>query len=339
MDSRFKVGVTRDLMRPDGTPCFDERAFDELSSIPGASWEWIAEDVEEITPDIAARYDGLLIALPRVTAATLARQDCRVKIVARNGVGYDTVDLAAATAKGVVVTNTPIAVRRPVAVAALTLIFALAGQLLKKNEIVRAGRWNDRTAYMGQGLTSRTLGVIGAGSIGGELLSLAKPFFKRMITADPYADPQHVAALGATVVPLDQLMHEADFVVVTCLLTDETRHLVNEARLRLMKPSAYLVNVARGPIVDEAALAKALREGLIAGAGLDVTEREPIEPTSPLLAMDNVIITPHALCWTDECFYDIAATALRSIADVSAGKRPVHVVNPDVYDVLPPSSR
>jgi D-3-phosphoglycerate dehydrogenase len=140
-------------------------------------------------------------------------------------------------------------------------------------------------------------------------------------------------------VPLDRLMSEADFVVVTCLLTDETRHLVNEQRLRLMKPSAYLINVARGPIVDEAALAKILREDVILGAGLDVTELEPIDPASPLLAMDNVIITPHALCWTDECFHDIAATALRSVADVFAGKRPLHVVNPDVYNVRPQSFR
>lgn len=339
MSAPFTVGMTRDLMRRDGTPAFDERAFDELRSIDGVVWEWIPEDIDEITPDIAARYDGLLVGLPRVSAETLARQDCRLKIVARNGVGFDTVDLAAATAKGVVVTNTPIAVRRPVAVAALTLIFALAGRLLKKNEIVRAGRWNDRTAFMGQGLTTRTLGVIGAGSIGAELLTLARPFFGRMIAADPYADPARTAGLGAATVPLDELMSAADFVVVSCLLTDETRHLVNEQRLRLMKPTAYLVNVARGPIVDEAALARVLRENVILGAGLDVTEREPIEPTSPLLAMDNVIITPHALCWTDECFYDIAATALRSIADVSAGRRPVHVVNPSVYDVLPQKSR
>jgi len=134
-------------------------------------------------------------------------------------------------------------------------------------------------------------------------------------------------------------MREADFVLVACLLNDETRHLVNDPRLRLMKPTAYLVNMARGPIVDEAALARVLAEGRIMGAGLDVTEREPIEPTSPLLAMDNVIITPHALCWTDECFYDIAATALRSIADVASGKRPAHVVNPAVYGVIPHATR
>ncbi len=328
----FKVGVTRDLLRPDGTPAFDVRAFDELHANPAITWEWLPEDVPEITPEIAARYDGLHVNLPRVTARSVSGADCRVKVVARNGVGFDSCDVAALSAKGVVLTNTPIAVRRPVAVAALTMIFALAGRLLKKNEIVRAGRWNDRTLYMGQGLTSRTLGIVGAGSIGLELATLARPFFGRMVMADPYADAGRVAAAGAELVPLDNLMRMADYVVVACLLTDETRHLIDEARLGLMKPSAYLVNMARGPIVDEAALARVLAAGGILGAGLDVTEVEPIDASSPLLAMENVIVTPHALCWTDECFLDIAATALRSIVDVSLGRRPAHVVNPVVLD-------
>jgi D-3-phosphoglycerate dehydrogenase len=319
-------------MRPDGSPAFETRAFDELRANPAISWEWIPEDIDEITPVIAARYEALLAGLPRVTAGSVARQDCQLRIVARNGVGFDSVDVAAMTAKGIVVTNTPIAVRRPVAVAALTMIFALAGQLLQKNAIVRAGRWNDRTAYMGQGLTGRTIGVIGAGGIGRELLPLARPFFKRVIAADPYASPSDVSALGAALVPLDTLLREADFVVVACILNDETRHMVDEKRLRLMKPTAYLVNMARGPVVDEAALARVLADGAIKGAGLDVTEQEPIDMSSPLLAMDNVIITPHALCWTDECFYDIAAAALRSICDVSLGNRPVHVVDPVVYE-------
>lgn len=328
----FKVGVTRDLLRPDGTPAFDARAFDELAGNGDIVWEWLPEDVPEITPEIAAAYDGLLVNIPGVTAASVGQQDCRVRIIARNGVGYDSVDIPALTAKGIVLTNTPVAVRRPVAVAALTMIFALAGRLLKKNEIVHQGRWNDRTQYMGQGLTSRTLGIIGAGGIGVELMELARPFFRRMVVADPYADTGKVGASGAELAPLDRLMAEADYVVVACLLTPETRHLVNETRLRLMKPTAYLVNMARGPIVDEAALAKVLSEGRIMGAGLDVTEQEPVSMQSPLLSMENVIVTPHALCWTDECFYDIAATALRSITDVSLGRRPAHVVNPEVYD-------
>jgi phosphoglycerate dehydrogenase-like enzyme len=326
----FKVGVTRDLLTAAGTPAFGPRALDELKANPAISWEWLPEDLVEITPDVAARYDGLHVNLPRVSAASVARDDCRVRIIARNGVGYDSVDLAACSRKGILVTNTPIAVRRPVAVATLTLLFALAGRLLKKNEIVRQGRWNDRTSYMGQGLTGRTLGIIGAGGVGKEILRVSRPFFGRMIAADPFVDPAPVRELGADIVPLESVMAAADYVVVCCLLDDRTRHLVGDAALARMKPTAYLINVGRGPIVDEQALIRALQAGRIAGAGLDVTEQEPIQPDNPLLGMENVIITPHALCWTDECFHDIAATALRSIVDVSLGRRPAHVVNNDV---------
>jgi D-3-phosphoglycerate dehydrogenase len=140
-----------------------------------------------------------------------------------------------------------------------------------------------------------------------------------------------VAELGAELVPLERLMGEADFVVVCCLLNDETFHLVNAARLALMKPTAFLISLARGPIIDEPALIEVLRGKRIAGAGIDVFEKEPVDPANPLLALDNVILTPHSLCWTDECFHEMASTGLRSIVDVSLGKRPVHVVNPDIY--------
>jgi D-3-phosphoglycerate dehydrogenase len=323
----FKVGITRDLLTAAGVPAFGSRALDELKANPGIAWEWLPEELAEITPEIAARYDGLHVNLPRVTAASVGRDDCRVKIIARNGVGYDSVDLAACSRRGIVVTNTPVAVRRPVAVATLTLLFALAGRLLKKNEIVRQGRWNDRTSYMGQGLTGRTLGIIGAGGVGKEILRVSRPFFARMIAADPFVEPATVRELGAELVSLDRAMSEADYVVVCCLLDDTTRHLVGAAELARMKPTAYLINVGRGPIVDEQALIRTLQAGRIAGAGLDVTDLEPIQPDNPLLAMENVIITPHALCWTDECFHDIAATALRSIVDVSLGRPPAHIVN------------
>ncbi len=331
----FRVGVTRDLRTVDGEPCFGRRAFDVLEANADIGWEWLSDDPKEVTPDIAARYDGLHLNLPRVTPASLARSDCRLKVIARHGVGFDTVDLDAATARGIVVTNTPLAVRRPVAVATLTLIFALAGRLFKKHELVQTGRWNDRMNYMGQGLTGRTLGLVGAGGIGQEILKLARPFFARMIVADPYAQVETVRALGTEIRPLDAVMREADFVVVCCLLNDETRHLIDAGKFALMKPTAHYINVGRGPIHDERALADVVLEGRIAGAGLDVTEREPLEPESPLLGLENVIVTPHALCWTDECFHDIAATALQSVVDVSLGKRPVHVVNPEVYERSP----
>ncbi len=327
----FKLGITRDVLDSQGEPSFGKAALKVLDANKEIAWEYLPERITEVSPDLASRYDGLYVNSPKVTRASVGRADCKLKIIARHGVGYDSVDVTALTERGIVLTNTPYAIRRPVAVAALTMIFALAGRLPTKDRLVRQNRWHERTNHMGLGLTTRTIGLIGAGGIGEELLKLAKPFFARMLTADPYAKAARVNELGAELVPLDRLMGEADFVVVCCLLNDETFHLVNAARLALMKPSAFLVSLARGPIIDEPALIQALRDNRIAGAGIDVFEKEPVDPANPLLTLDNVILTPHALCWTDECFHDMAATGLKSIVDVSLGKRPVHVVNPDVY--------
>ncbi len=329
----FRLGVTRDLLDPSGEPCFGRQAFEVLKQNPALEWEYLPERVREITPEIAANYDGLYINTLRVTRASVARSDCRVRIFARHGVGYDSVDVAALAEKGIVLTNTPLAVRRPVAVAALTLVFALAGRLFAKDRVTRAGRWDERTSLMGMGLVGRTLGVVGAGGIGQALLKLAAPFGLRLLAADPYADRTALAALGAELVPLDVLLGASDFVILCCLLSDETRHLIGKLQLARMKPTAYLVNVARGPVVDEPALIEALRAGRIAGAGLDVFEMEPVAPDNPLLAMQNVIVTPHALCWTDECFHDIAVTAMKSVVDFSLGRRPAHVVNPEALAV------
>ena len=318
----FRVGGTSDLKTASGEPCFNPAAFDELAANPEIEWEWIDAGAE-ITAHHAETFDALHVNLPRVTAASVATENLRLKIVARNGVGYDTVEVGALAARGVITTNTPFAIRRPVAVAALTHAFALTGKLITKDRLVRAGRWNERVEHMGVGLTTRTLGVIGAGGIGRELMSLAQTFFAEMI----YADPLEAPVDGARQTSLETLLAEADIIVVACLLTEETRHLIDAAAFAKMKPTTFFINMARGPIHDEAALIEALQTGQIAGAGLDVTEKEPIADDSPLLTMENTIITAHSLCWTDECFEDIARTALRSIVDVSQGRRPLHVVD------------
>ena len=322
----FRVGLTRDILTREGKPSFGDGPLALLKGDPRIEWEFLPEAVDEITPDIMARYDGLYVSAPRVTAASVARSDLRVRIVARHGVGYDSVDVAALAARGVVATNTPVAVRRPVAVAALTFIFALAGRLVEKDRLTRSGRWHERTSHMGLGLTTRTLGVIGAGGIGRELLALARPFGWTMLAADPYADPAAVAALGAECVTLDRLLEQSDFVVATVLLNRETRHLMNAQRFAQMKRSAYFINLSRGPIADEGALIAALRDGSIAGAGIDVFEQEPVAPDNPLLGMDNVLLSPHALCWTDECFDAIAREGLGCLVDFAQGRTPKSVI-------------
>jgi len=299
----FRLGLTRDILTASGVPSFGHGPLELLEAEPCIAFEFLPESLDEITPDIMARYDGLYVNSPRVTAASVARSDLRVRIVSRHGVGYDSVD-----------------------VPALTFILALAGRLVTKDRLTRTGRWNERTSHMGLGLTTRTLGVIGAGGIGRELLALARPFGWKMLAADPYANPADIAALGAEAVPLDTLLHDADFVVATVLLNDATRHLMNARRFAQMKRSAFFINLSRGPIVDEPALIAALRDGTIAGAGLDVFEQEPVQPDNPLLAMDNVLLTPHALCWTDECFDAIAREGLGCMVDFANGRVPRSVV-------------
>lgn len=331
MTGKFRVGFTRDILDSRGEPAFGRAALDILKRQPNIDWEYLPVVVGEINADHAAEYDAIYVNMARVPATAVARADCRLSVIARHGVGYDAVDIPAMTKAGIIVTHTPSSMPRPVATIALTFVLALAGKLVLKDKLTRTGRWNERMDNMGLGLTGRTLGVVGAGRIGKELLRMARVFDLKLIAADPYANKVELGYLGASIVPLDELMHESDFVVACCLLNEETRHLIGAKELALMKPEAYLINVARGPVVDELALIDALRERRLAGAALDVFEREPVDPANPLLAMDNVILTPHSLCWTDECFHNMASTGLQSIVDVMQRRTPEYVVNRDVF--------
>jgi D-3-phosphoglycerate dehydrogenase len=221
---------------------------------------------------------------------------------------------------------------RPVATIALTFVLALAGKLFLKDRLTREGRWLERMDHMGMGLTGRTLGVIGAGRIGKELLRMARVFDLKLLAADPNVNAIELGYLGARKVGLDTLLREADFVAVCCLLDETTRHLIGAPEFAQMKAGAYFVNVARGPVVDENALIAALRAGRIAGAALDVFEQEPVVADNPLLAMDNVILSPHSLCWTDECFHNMATTGLASIVELLERRPPEFIVNRAALD-------
>ena len=330
MSGNFRVGITRDVLDSRGEPAFGRTALQILDGAAGLDWEYLPKVVPAVDADHAARYDAIYVNMARVPAAAVARADCRLRVVARHGVGYDAVDVTAMTRAGIVVTNTPSPMPRPVATTALTFLLALAGKLFLKDRLTRSGRWNERMDHMGLGLTGRTLGVIGAGRIGRELLRMARTFDLKLLATDPQVDAIQLGYVGARKVALQELLRQSDFVVVCCLLTPGTHHLIDAAALREMRPEAFLINVARGPVVDEPALIEALQRGRIAGAALDVFEQEPVDPANPLLTMDNVIVTPHSLCWTDECFHNMASTGLSSIVDALAGRRPEFVVNPDV---------
>jgi len=332
MAKTFRVGLTRDILNSRGEPAFGRAALGILDGAEAIEWDYLPTVVSEITADHAAQYDGLYVNIPRVPAAAVARPDCRLRVVARHGVGYDSVDVAAMTRAGVVVTHTPSSMPRPVATIALTFILALAGKLMLKDRLTRTGRWNERMDYMGLGLTGRTLGVVGAGRIGKELLRMARVFDVKLLAADPNVNAIELGYLGARKVPLDALLEEADFVVTCCLLDASTRHLMGTRQFARMKSTAHFINVARGPVVDESALIEALRSGRIAGAALDVFEQEPVAADNPLLAMDNVIVAPHSLCWTDECFHNMASTGLASIVDLFLRRTPEFVVDRSVLD-------
>jgi phosphoglycerate dehydrogenase-like enzyme len=327
--AQFRVGLTRDLLDANGEPTFGRAALRVLDDDPRVEWEVLPE-ADAIGPDALGRYDALYVNAPRVARDSFVGGQIRTRVIARHGVGYDSVDIPACTEHGVMVTIQPDGVRRPVAVAALTFVFALSQKLFVKDRLTRAGRWAEKVDHMGLGLIGRTLGLIGAGNIGMEIIRLAKPFGLNILADDPYVDPAAITAAGARPVDLDTVLLESDFVVVICLLTDETRHLVGAAQLARMKPSAFLINVARGPIVDEPALIAALRERRIAGAALDVFEQEPVDPNNPLLTMENVVVSPHAMCWTDQCFSGIAESGFKGIVAALSGERPRGLVNPQV---------
>jgi phosphoglycerate dehydrogenase-like enzyme len=198
---------------------------------------------------------------------------------------------------------------------------------------VRAGKWDERSRWMGTELRERTLGVIGLGGIGRALLALVRGLgMNEPLAFDPFLPDTLAARAGARQVGLDNLLQGSDFVSIHCPLNDRTRGLIGARELSLMKPTAYLLNTARGGIVDEAALLEALRGRRIAGAALDCFDHEPLTAPPPFAGLDNVLLAPHCIGWTEELFRDIGRSACRAMLDLSLGRRPAGVLNPEVFD-------
>lgn len=332
MSHTFRVALSGDFRKSDGSPTFADFDLAPLRAAPGVEMAYL----DGQSPLEAAQledFDALILLAHRFGASSVPRSG-RLSVIARFGVGYDSVDVSACTAGDIALVITPDGVRRPVAVSIMTLILALTSKLMVKDRLARLGPagFAARGDHMGVGLVGKTLGSIGVGNIGAELFRLARPFGMRFIAHDPFADAAIAAELGIELLSLDELFARSDILTVNCPLTTATRHLVSAERLNLMKSSAYFINTARGGIVDQEALTRVLRDGRIAGAGLDVLEVEPPSPDDPLLKLENVILSPHALCWTDQCFAGNGAADIRAVLDIRQGKVPFGIVNREVID-------
>jgi len=329
----FRVGLTRDFLTPNGelALALGDIGLEKLRNFRGVSAEFFAEHLPEVTPAQIAECDAVISLAPRYARATLVGNS-RLACLARFGVGYDMVDVDALTEHDVILTITPDGVRRPMATAVITLLLALAHELFVKDRLVREGRWQERTNIKATGLTGRSFGSIGLGNIAREVFRLLEPFEMVHLAADPFVKPEEAASLRVELVDMETLMRRSDFVSVHCPLNAQTRGLIGERELSWMKPAAYLINASRGSIVDQSALYRALKERKIRGAALDVFEKEPVPGDEPLLKLDDVILTPHTVCWTDECFRRMGESAVESVLAVLRGEIPPYVVNREVLE-------
>lgn len=330
--SSFRVALSGDFKKADGSPAFPDFDLSPLKDNTAVDFDYIPVN-GVVKAEALDGFDALILLVPRIESLSFPK-DGRLAVIARFGVGYDNVDLKACTDHGCALAITPDGVRRPVAVSVITFMLALTGKLMVKDKLTRQGPegWARRNDHMGVGLVGRTLGSLGIGNIGAEVFRMAKPFDMKFIAHDPYANPKVARELGIRLVSLEELFLEADVLSISCPLSEETHHVVNAERLALMKRSAFLINTSRGPVIDQKALTKALTDGRIAGAGLDVFEEEPSLKNDPLYKLDNVILAPHSLCWTDQCFAGNGAADIKAVFDVMHGRVPTGVVNRDVVD-------
>lgn len=277
--------------------------------------------------------DALLTLLTdKIDGEVLDTAGPQLKVVANMAVGYDNIDLAAATARGVLATNTPGVLTDATADHAWALLFAVARRIPESENFLRAGKFKSwgPLLFLGGDVTGRTLGIIGAGRIGHAVAMKSRGFDMRVLYADDVPNPKLEQEIGARRVHVEELLRAADYVSVHVPLLPSTKHLINAQSLRLMKKTAYLINTSRGPVVDEAALAEALKNGVIAGAALDVFEHEPLVHPE-LLKLDNVVLTPHTASATIETRSKMATMAAENLIAGLAGQKPPNLVNTDVW--------
>jgi phosphoglycerate dehydrogenase-like enzyme len=300
---------------------------------PGDPTYWDRLYCLEVTAEHVASANGLMICRPWVKASAFSGGAPNLVAIGRCGAGYDKIDLGACTENDVLVFNAPDTLVHSTASAALTFILALAKRLPEHERAAREGRWDRQAQITGDDLPGQTLGIVGLGHTGAELARLIAPFRMRLLAYSPRADAAEAAALGVSLVPeLEQIFRESDFVSLHCRLEPHTRGMVGEREFRWMKPTAYFINVARGELVQQEVMVRALREGWIRGAALDVFEEEPLPADDPLTKMDNVILTPHWLPATRQACYATQASIAEGMRCVACGGIPENILNPAVLE-------
>ena len=317
--TKFKIVVTSPIRR-EALELLEKEAYVKVFSRPPTE-----EELIKAIGDV----DAILVTLnvERITRRVIESAS-KLKIIARHGVGYDNVDVEAATKRRIWVTITPV-LHETVADMAFAHLLSLARNVCRSTLYIKSRRWKNRSPFLFTGLEvhGKTIGVIGLGRIGSAIARRARGFNMRILYYDIVRKFKIEEEIEAEFKPLENLLKESDFIVISCPLTEQTRGMIGERELKLMKPTAILVNVARGPIVNHNALVEALKRGWIAGAGLDVFYREPLPLDDSILDLENVTLTPHIASNTEDCRIRMGLTAAEEILRVLHGKKPKYPVN------------
>lgn len=341
----FHIALTGDFLNEQGQSAYGELDLKPLLLAPHIQFHFLSEQSPkagdatywerfyslEVTPEELRGIEGLVVLRPWIKRAALAAAESLI-VIGRSGAGYDKIDVAACTEHDVALFNAPLALNHSTGSSALLFMLALAKKLPQQQRVTRSGRWDLQSAVMGSEIQGRTLGIIGLGHSGRELVRLAAPFEMNVLAYSPHADPAHAAALGVQLTSLEEVLVTADFVSLHVRLTADNHGLIGRDQFALMKPSAFLINVARGELVDQPALVDVLRRRRIAGAALDVYEHEPLPAGDPLIELDNVILTPHWSASTTDVFAATGRAMIEGMLRASRGEVPDNVVNREVLE-------
>lgn len=326
MSTPWKLAITADYAEADGSTIYGDIGLGSLAD-HGIEWSLVGEAGRDLRGEELEGFDALVLLSGTPFGRAQLEGVTTLKHVARFGAGFDSVDLAACDERGITVTNAPTGLRVPMAHTALTFLFALAHSLLPKDRLVREAAWDRKAEHRGPGLATATIGMIGLGGIGQETVRQLRALDLDVIAWNRSPRPEFCAEVGIEQAEFETVIARSDYLIVTVAATAGTRHLIGAEQLVAMKDSAMLINIARGAVVDEPALVTALQEGTIAGAGLDVFEVEPLPADSPLIALENVVLSPHALCWTTDFAEATGGEVLDEVIAVASGGSPRHVVN------------